>query len=146
MTFKLVDFLPYQLSVASNAVSRAVAQGSDYELRFGLSATQWRVLAAVTASGSATQTQVVTITAMDKMSVSRALAALQRRHRVLKRADPQDARRSLLELSAAGRRLFETIGAAAMEREQRLFAGLSANQRAQLATMVDRLAQALQAA
>ena len=36
-------FLPYRLSVASNTISQAIA--ADYEARFGLSVTQWRVMA-----------------------------------------------------------------------------------------------------
>ena len=40
---KLEQFLPYRLSVASNTLSQAIAQ--DYEQRYALSMTEWRVMA-----------------------------------------------------------------------------------------------------
>lgn len=43
MTFLLDDFLPYQLSTASNAVSDLIA--SEYKSRFGLKIPEWRVMA-----------------------------------------------------------------------------------------------------
>ncbi|WP_310498211.1 MarR family transcriptional regulator [Sandarakinorhabdus sp.] len=142
MTFKLADFLPYQLSVASNAVSRAVALGSDYELRFGLSATEWRVLAAVTASGSATQTEVAAITAMDKMSVSRAVAGLTQR-RLLTRTPHQGDRRTLwLEPTIEGRRIHDIVAPQALEVEAGLLALFTADEAAALRAALVRLREA----
>ena len=41
----LEHFLPYRLSVLSNRVSQAIAR--TYEQRFGLSVTEWRVIAII---------------------------------------------------------------------------------------------------
>ena len=40
---RLADFLPYQLSVTSNAVSGRISQ--EYRERFGLNVPEWRVMA-----------------------------------------------------------------------------------------------------
>ncbi|MCA1778441.1 MAG: MarR family transcriptional regulator, partial [Xanthomonadaceae bacterium] len=40
---ELENFLPYRLSVLSNRVSQGIA--ATYEQRFGLSVTEWRVIA-----------------------------------------------------------------------------------------------------
>lgn len=142
MAFRLADFLPYQLSVASNAVSRSVAIGSDYEQRFGLSATQWRVLAAVTAAGSAVQADVVAMTAMDKMSVSRAVTSLSQR-RLITRARHDDDRRTLwLEPTEEGRRIHDIVAPQALEVEDRLLALFTPDEAAALRAALAKLREA----
>ena len=49
--FRLEDFLPYQLSVAANRVSRLFAR--RYSEAFGLSIPEWRVIAVVGRFGTA---------------------------------------------------------------------------------------------
>ena len=49
----LEEYLPYRLSVASNAVSRLIARA--YEDRFGLTIPEWRLLAVLAEAGSAAQ-------------------------------------------------------------------------------------------
>jgi len=39
----LEQFLPYRLSIVSNTISQAIA--ADYQTRFDLSMTEWRVMA-----------------------------------------------------------------------------------------------------
>ena len=40
---RLAEFLPYQLSIASNAVSTRIAE--QYRKRFALKTTEWRIMA-----------------------------------------------------------------------------------------------------
>ncbi|MGA2364065.1 MAG: MarR family transcriptional regulator, partial [Steroidobacteraceae bacterium] len=49
---RLQDYLPYRLSVASNAVSRLIARA--YEQRFGLKIPQWRLIAVLADEGPLT--------------------------------------------------------------------------------------------
>jgi DNA-binding MarR family transcriptional regulator len=90
--------------------------------------------------------QVVDATGLDKMSVSRAIAALERHGRISKQADPQDARRSLLELNRTGRRLYEALGSEGRARELELFARFDDASKLELEGLVDRLIDAIQAA
>ena len=69
---KLDAYLPYRLSVASNAVSSLIARA--YHDRFGLTIPQWRLLSVLQEDGGLTQGQIVTRTVMDKVTVSRAAA------------------------------------------------------------------------
>ena len=74
---RLADFLPYQLSVASNAVSTRIAE--QYRNRFGLKTTEWRIMAVLGDSGAHTQRELCQLTLMDKVPVNRACKALEDR-------------------------------------------------------------------
>src|SRR6202012_27001 len=77
---KLDAYLPYRLSVASNAVSGLIARA--YQDRFALTVPQWRLGCGVQEDGGLTQGQLVTRTVMDKVTVSRAAQGLLARHLV----------------------------------------------------------------
>jgi DNA-binding MarR family transcriptional regulator len=124
-SFRLADFLPYQLSVASNAVSRAVATGTGYESRLGLTNAEWRVLAAVTAAGAPTQVELGQATGMDKMTISRAVTALSTRRLIDRARDTGDRRTLRLSPTAEGRRIHDIVAPQALEVEARLLAALS---------------------
>ena len=87
--------------------------------------------------------EVATITGLDKMTVSRAIAALERRGQLSKREDSSDKRRTLLWLNAAGQRLFERIGTSTKALEAQLFAGVTAAKQARMGKTLDRLIQRL---
>ena len=125
VAFRLANFLPYQLSVASNAVSRAVATGTGYESRFGLTATEWRVLAATAAAGAPTQVELGRVTGMDKMTISRAVTALTARALLDRVRDTGDRRTLRLSPTAEGRRIHDIVAPQALEVEARLLAALS---------------------
>ena len=55
-TMPLSQFLPYQLSITSNAVSGRIAQ--EYRQHFGLSVPEWRVMAVLGDSGPLTQREL----------------------------------------------------------------------------------------
>jgi DNA-binding MarR family transcriptional regulator len=108
-----------------------------------LSLNEWRAMVVLASHPGVAAREVAEYTGLDKMSVSRAIAALDRQGRVLKSADPADARRVQLRLSAAGRKLFEAIGARAGAREVQLFSSLGATEQRQLGLAVDKLIAAL---
>ena len=85
--FRLEDFLPYQLSVAANRVSRLFAR--RYSGAYGLTIPEWRVLATIARFGTVSPTAVCEWTAMDKVKVSRAAAALVARGLIRQSPDPQ---------------------------------------------------------
>lgn len=133
---RLSDFLPYRLSVTSNAVSDRVA--GVYQARFGLKVPEWRVLAVVAEQGNATQAALVAATQMDKMTVSRAATALVARG-LLARSTAEDRRTLQVRLTAAGEALHAEIAPMALSIEQELLAGFSAAERAQLMALLARL-------
>jgi DNA-binding MarR family transcriptional regulator len=109
-----------------------------------LSLNEWRAMVVLASHPGVAAREIAEHTGLDKMSVSRAIAALDRHRRVRKEADPQDARRTRLWLNAAGRALFESIGASASQREAQLFGGISATEQQALGKLIDRLIAAVQ--
>lgn len=137
---ELDNYLPYRLSVASNAVSGLIARA--YEDRFGLSVPQWRLICVLAEDGGLTQVQIVARTVMDKVTVSRAAQGLVRRHLVGRSENTADGRSHVLALTPEGRRLYADIAPLALAYEAALIAGLSPED----VTLLRRLLARLQAA
>lgn len=133
----LEHFLPYRLSALSNRVSGAIAR--MYSERFGLSVTEWRVIAVLGRYPGLSASEVAQRTAMDKVAVSRAVARLLESGRLQRDTDGDDRRRSVLKLSRAGYRVFDQVAPMAIAFEKRLLDGISAEERALLFRLLDRL-------
>jgi DNA-binding MarR family transcriptional regulator len=136
-TLDLERFLPYRLSVLSNTVSQAIA--AMYGERFNLNVTQWRVIAVLGRYADLSAVEVAERTRMDKVAVSRAVAELIDAGRLDRSTDPSDRRRSVLNLSAAGRIVYEEVAPLALACEARLQSVLTADERAALERILDKL-------
>ncbi|MEO6388307.1 MAG: MarR family transcriptional regulator [Croceibacterium sp.] len=134
---RLKEFLPYQLSVTSNAVSGRIAL--EYRTRFGLSVPEWRVMAVLGDSGRLTQRELTSLTLMDKVAVNRACKVLEERGLVSRQPNAQDGRSHLLELTAAGMDVHDEIMPLALEMERRLFARFSPDEVAQFRALLHRV-------
>lgn len=137
----LDDFLPYRLSVLSNAVSRQVAD--IYEREFALSIWQWRVIAVLGERSGMTGTEVAQRTLMDKPTVSRAVASLIERRLVERITDEGDRRRMPLALTEAGTSIYKAIIPRALECERALLAALPPEETAILHRLLGKLASAV---
>ena len=134
---RLADFLPYQLSVASNAVSTRIAE--QYRKRFALKTTEWRIMAVLGDGGPLTQRELSQLTLMDKVPVNRACKALESRGLAKRMPNTRDGRSHLLELTEEGRAVHAGIMPLARAIEEELFAGFSEGERAQLMTLLVRI-------
>jgi DNA-binding MarR family transcriptional regulator len=137
---RLDSYLPYRLSVASNAVSGLIARA--YQDRFGLSIPQWRLICVLVEDGAMTQGQIVTRTFMDKVTVSRAAQGLLQRHLVTRSEHHADGRSHVLGLTIEGRRLYSEIAPLALAYEAALIAGLSPEEVMLLRRLLTRLQSA----
>lgn len=133
----LETFLPYRLSVLSNTISGALAE--SYSERFGLSISEWRVMAILGRYPGISAAQVAERTAMDKVAVSRAVGRLLDAGRIRRRFADADRRRSILELSAAGRRIYRRLAPTLLRYQQDLLAALDEHEREQLHAILVRL-------
>ncbi len=137
---RLDEFLPYRLSIASNAVSKAIARA--YDERFGLSIPEWRIIAVLSEIESGTQQDLVCRTLMDKVAVSRAAQSLVTRGLVERRPDSGDGRAYRLTLSQSGAALYARIAPAALDYERRLLARFRKDEINALSDMLALLANA----
>ena len=134
---RLADFLPYQLSVTSNAVSSLIAQ--RYRARFGLKIPEWRIMAILGDAGTATQRELTDATLMDKVAVNRACKVLEERGLVGRIPNAQDGRSHLLELTPEGRNVHAEIMPMAQGSEREIFSTLTDEEREQFREMLRRL-------
>jgi DNA-binding MarR family transcriptional regulator len=137
---KLDAYLPYRLSVASNAVSGLIARA--YQDRFALSVPQWRVICVLAEDGDLTQGQIVARTVMDKVMVSRAAQGLLQRHLIARSDHEVDGRSHVLALTPEGAGLHAEIAPLALAYEAALIAGLAPDE----VTLLKRLLSRLQSA
>jgi DNA-binding MarR family transcriptional regulator len=137
---RLQDYLPYRLSVASNAVSRLIARA--YERQFGLKIPQWRLLAVLADEGALTQQTLCGRTIMDKVTVMRAAQGLLRRRLVKRLPNAEDGRSHRLAMTAAGKRLYDRIVPLALAYEAELLAGIQRRDIARFEQLLRRLEQA----
>jgi DNA-binding MarR family transcriptional regulator len=135
----LERFLPYRLSVLTNTVSRELARA--YADRFGLTIPQWRVVAVLGREEGLSSGEMCERTVMDKVTVSRAVAGLVADGRLLRATDPEDRRRSVLRLSARGRRVYERIVPLARAYERQLLGAFEPDERALLDGLLERLTE-----
>ena len=134
---KLEKFLPYRLSVLAQLVSESLHD--LYAEPFGLSVTQWRVMAALGRFAPLTASDVGQRIVMDKVAVSRAVAGLMERGLVERAPDLEDRRRAPLRLSAKGRAMHNRIVPIALKYEAQLHEALTPGERQTLNGLCDRL-------
>ena len=115
---KLEEFLPYRLNVLANLVSQALSR--IYVERYGLGVPEWRVLVTLGQFGVMTGKAVGAHSHMHKTKVSRAVAELEKRKLVGRRANRADLRESFLSLTPAGRTIYEELAPGALDFARRL--------------------------
>ncbi|BDI60418.1 MarR family winged helix-turn-helix transcriptional regulator [Qipengyuania nanhaisediminis] len=139
--YQLKSFLPYQLSVASNAVSALIAE--RYRKRFGLKVPEWRVMAvlgdAASAGGRLTQRDLAEATLMDKVAVNRACKVLEERGLIARAENVRDGRSHLLELTGEGEGIYREVMPMARATERELFDGFAPSEEAALREMLGRM-------
>lgn len=138
-TSRLSDFLPYLMSVTTNAVSDLIA--GQYQARYGLKIPEWRIMAVLGDAGIKTQRELVDATRMDKVAVNRACKELEARGLIVRSPNSRDGRSHHLELSASGQAMHAEIMPHALDIERRLFETIGASERAHFKTLLARIAE-----
>ena len=115
---KLENFLPYQLNVVASLVSQALSR--VYSRRYGIGVPEWRVLVTLGQYETMTAKAIGAHTHMHKTKVSRAVALMERRRLLARRANRDDMREAFLSLTAAGRAMYEEVAPHALDFARRL--------------------------
>ncbi len=137
--FALEDFLPYQLSVAANRISRLFAR--RYSQAFGISIAEWRVMAVLGRFGTLSPSGIAERTAMDKVKVSRAAARLATSGLLASEPDAADGRVRRFGLTPRGVSMHAAIVPLARALAAELAAGLPAEEWQALHTLLPRIAE-----
>lgn len=131
--FDLETFLPYLLNQAAEATSRGFH--ASYKSAYGMTRTQWRVLANLGKFGSMTARDICARSHIEKTKVSRAVSALEAEGLLARAPSPQDRRAEILSLTEKGQTVFADLG----ERAIAYDAALRAQIGPEIAHKLDRL-------
>ena len=140
---QLSQFLPYQLSIASNAVSALIAE--RYRKRFALKIPEWRVMAVLgdvagkDGSEGMTQRALTQATLMDKVAVNRACKILEDRGLIARAPNAADGRSHMMVLTPEGCSIHEEVLPLALATERELFADFDHREEKQLRGLLERL-------
>jgi DNA-binding MarR family transcriptional regulator len=136
---KLEEFLPYRLNVVASLVSQALSR--IYAERHNIGVPEWRVLVTLGQFGMMTGKAIGAHSHMHKTKVSRAVALLEKRKLVARRANRADLRESFLALTQAGRAMYEDLAPIALEFAERLSEAIDPADRAAFERAVNRLTE-----
>lgn len=139
--FDLQTFLPYLLNQAAEAASRNFLP--IYRDRYGMTRTQWRIMAHLGKSGALTAREICDLSHVDKTKVSRGIAALENAGLLSRRPSEADRRSEFLSLTDRGRAAFADLGRLALAFDHVLRARLGAKDSQVLAGLLKRLADGL---
>jgi DNA-binding MarR family transcriptional regulator len=114
--------------------------------RFGVDATEWRVLAVLGDGAPVSVVETAARGAIEKARTARAAQALSRRGLVERTHDPFDARRTLLRLTTKGRALYRRATLLVRARERSLLAALAPGEQRALARLLAKLQRAAEKA
>jgi DNA-binding MarR family transcriptional regulator len=113
--------------------------------RYKISLNEFRLLMTIGALGRSASHELAEITGVNVMSVSRAVATLQRHGRIEVVRDPANRRRKGLTLTEEGQRLYAIMRPQSEKVAEYLFSDLGADEVAQLRATLDRLIATLEA-
>ena len=134
---QLESFLPYRLSLLSNAISSAIA--AVYGDKFAISMPEWRIMMILAEYPDVSADEVCRRTRIEKSVVSRAVARLLKRHLINRDVDENDRRRSILRLSETGLSVYDEVMPIARDYEAKLLADLTAEEMETFNAMIDKL-------
>lgn len=135
--FDLERFLPYLLNQAAEATSRSFQE--VYRTTYGMTRTQWRVLANLGRFGAMTARDICRISHIEKTKVSRAIAALETAGMLARRPSEQDRRAEILTLTPMGEARFAELGRHAIAHDRQVRQRLGPEVAEQLAAVLRRL-------
>jgi DNA-binding MarR family transcriptional regulator len=134
---KLDEFLPYRLNVCSALVTQALSR--IYAARYKIGVAEWRVLVTLGEFDMMTAKAIGLHSHMHKTKVSRAVALLERRKLVSRKANREDLREEFLSLTSAGRQVYDELAPAALEFVRQLMETVDPGERAALDRAITKL-------
>ena len=133
--FELEHFLPYRLSLLTNTVSDGIAQ--CYREKYDISVMEWRILAVLGRYPGLTASEIIDRTAMDKVTISRAVKNLVKKDLLQRKTDQEDRRRILLFVTATrGAQMLAEVMPLAQQYETKLLDSLNSQEREALSRAI----------
>lgn len=140
--FDLFRFVPFRLNRLAAEVSHALSE--EYQARHGLDIPEWRVMATLGFRDDACSAQFIAqCTRTHKSTISRAVTGLMARDLVERVENSDDRRAFELRLTPAGKALYDALIPRLLTKERDILACLTAEERKQFATALDKIERSL---
>jgi DNA-binding MarR family transcriptional regulator len=97
----------YRILLLGNLIGRPFF--GQFGKRYSMTLNEWRIMTVLAANPGTSISGICEESGLHIMNVSRGVKGLVRQGRVIKKVDPDDRRRTILELSADGRKVFQSI-------------------------------------
>jgi len=139
--FENEEFLLYRLSSVSRRVAAACAD--VYLTEFGLSVSEWRLMAQIGRFGTISAKDVAEKISMDRVSISRAAAKCLAEGLIQEKPSLTDRRSKVLSFTPKGRALYKRVIPRACELANLIEAGLTKAEAKVLKALLDRVDKAV---
>jgi len=137
LTLPLPRFLPYRISILSALIGRAI--GESYRTNPGLSAPEWKVMSVLAYYGAMPSGDIGRYVTLDRTAISRALARLAELGFVNRMPNRRDQRMFLVDLTAAGIKVYDRIAPEALRIEAAILKSLTADELTELYRLFDKI-------
>jgi DNA-binding MarR family transcriptional regulator len=127
----------YRFSIIARRQTRRLAE--MHSARFGLSVNGWKLLSVIEYFGPLSATEAGAHTSLEPAKVTRGIDTLAEQGLVVRREDRADRRRTILSLSAKGKRIHDKIEQVSRALEQELLSALTPAEREMLYLVLDKL-------
>ena len=122
-------------------IAAKLTQGfiQSYTAKFGIGLPEWRTLGMLGKFGPLPSIRIAELAEMDRASISRAVAWLEKRDMVRRLDDPGHQRRKIVAMTRAGKRLHDRICVHAQQRQELISASLSDIERSVLNQLLGKM-------
>ena len=122
-------------------IAAKLTQGfiQSYTAKFGIGLPEWRTLGMLGKFGPLPSIRIAELAEMDRASISRTVAWLEKQDMVRRLDDPGHQRRKIVAMTGAGKRLHDRICAHAQQRQKQIIASLSDIERSVLDQLLGKM-------
>ena len=135
--FRLDRRTSYRFSIIARRQTRCLAE--MHSATFGLSVNGWKLLSVIEYFGLLSATEAGAHTSLEPAKVTRGIDTLAEQGLVVRREDGADRRRTILSLSAKGKRIHDKIEQVSRALEGELLSVLTPAEREMLYLVLDKL-------
>jgi DNA-binding MarR family transcriptional regulator len=133
-----VDELPFSAHIFAIGALLRRSGDESYKAALSLTATEWPMVVTI-AHGPTSLAKLCERLKRDKGQVSRDIALLVRRGVLVKKRDPHDSRKIIIDINRKDQKLVSEIRRVTRQRDQLLMAGISDSERRQLVRLLARI-------
>lgn len=137
LPFDLKAFFPYLVRIFYSDVSSSISD--IYKDLYGITTAEWRCMVIIGPEGSLTANEIVSVSSLDKVAVSRAISRMSKQGLLSVVTNQGDGRSKLLSLSTKGVEIYADLIPRVQDIEDALLEGITPAQLDQFVSTMQRI-------